>query len=185
MLSALALNPTTAEAQYTKQQCVWVVSQQAQAMNERAPKKIIYWKRQYLSFCREFMGAEEYAYQLSGLAAGLNLDNQAGEALPVANRCLQVRPEDISCRAEKANALYLLGRLSEAKSLIERSLSLPAITELDAASKRLLQGLLNQVNAAASAPATDFWEFAEPSARPSISCRTTVDAAGRRRTTCD
>src|SRR6266699_836271 len=122
VLSALALKPTTAEAQYTKQQCLWVLNEQTQAFKEGRPKKIISLERQYLSFCREFMRADEHAGHLAGLAAGLNLDSQPGEALAIANRCLQMSPEDLACRAEKANALYVLGRFSEAKSLIERSL---------------------------------------------------------------
>ena len=94
------------------------------------------------------MQLDEYSAHLSGLAAGLNGDNQNQEALGVANRCLQAKSQDIPCLLEKAKALFSLGRLSEAMATIDGALPLGAISTVDAASKQALQRLRVQVNAA-------------------------------------
>jgi hypothetical protein len=148
LLLALIFNPTIARAQYGVQQCAWILQQLTQAMSDNSAKQIIALERQYLTYCREYMEPAEYAAHLGSLAAGLNGDNQQQEALGVANRCLQINAADLSCLYEKANALSYLGRLQEAKGVIEKSLTLGAITEVDAAVKPRLRELLAQVNAA-------------------------------------
>ena len=102
--------------------------------------------REFLTYCREHMKKEEYALWLGGLAIGLNGDKQHQDALAVANECLRITPSDLSCNAEKAHALFRLGRLLETKTIIEKGLTLPAISEVDAAAKRFLRTLLGQVN---------------------------------------
>jgi hypothetical protein len=82
------------------------------------------------------------------LATALNEDGQPQEAIGVANYCLQINAADLPCLFEKASALFTLGRISEAKPIIERALTLGAITEIDAAVKRQLQHLLSLVKAA-------------------------------------
>jgi hypothetical protein len=86
------------------------------------------------------MTRDEYSWALEELAFALNKDNQHGEALSVANRCMEIG-RDFACIYVKAYALKSLGRVSEAKSLVHRALSLPAITEFDAQGKELLQQL--------------------------------------------
>jgi ATP-dependent protease ClpP protease subunit len=113
---------------------------------ERRTNRSISLERQFLTYCKESTEPDEYALHLGTLAFGLNNDGQYQEALGIADRCLQIRATDLPCLTEKANALNYLGRLSEAKTIIQRSLSLGAITELDVGYKRHLQDLLAQVN---------------------------------------
>jgi clan AA aspartic protease (TIGR02281 family) len=84
------------------------------------------------------MDRDEYGWALEELAYALNQDNQYGEALGVANQCLEI-VRDFGCIVAKADALKFLGRVSEAKSLVDTALSLPAITEFDAKGKTRLQ----------------------------------------------
>jgi clan AA aspartic protease (TIGR02281 family) len=116
------------------------------------------------------MRLEDYLTDLAVLASALIDDKQNQDALGVANRCLQTNAVMLACLSEKANALFYLGRLSEAKSVIERSLTLGAITEIDAGAKRSLQNLLSQINAAAFDPAaygTPVGGTASPNHNPS------------------
>jgi hypothetical protein len=94
------------------------------------------------------MQAEDYVLHLGALASALNTDDQHQEALGVANTCLQFAFADLSCLFDQANSLSFLGRLREAKSVIERALMVGAVTDLDAGAKRNLQNLFVQVNAA-------------------------------------
>jgi clan AA aspartic protease (TIGR02281 family) len=114
-------------------------------MRERSFKKVIYFERQNLSYCKEYLQWDDYAADLGTLALALNHDNQHGEALGVANRCLEIKAGAFDCIFEKATALTDLGRVSEAKSVVERSLSLPAITELDVQGKEVLQALRSRL----------------------------------------
>ena len=111
-------------------------------------KRITASTREYLTNCRDQLTKEEYAEILSVLASGLNGDNQRQEALAVSNRCMQIDPTNLSCSSEKADSLFALGRLQETKSIVEKSLTLAAITEIDAKSKEMLRLLLTRVNAA-------------------------------------
>jgi ATP-dependent protease ClpP protease subunit len=61
---------------------------------------------------------------------------------------LQINALELSCLFEKASALSCLGRLPEAKAVIEKSLTLGAITEIDVGWKKNLQQLLLQVGTA-------------------------------------
>jgi ATP-dependent protease ClpP protease subunit len=68
--------------------------------------------------------------------------------LGVVDRCLQINAAHLECLALKADALFHLGHIVEAKSLIKRSLAVGAISEVDAAAKQALKNLLAQVNMA-------------------------------------
>jgi|NGEPerStandDraft_6_1074524.scaffolds.fasta_scaffold234255_2 tetratricopeptide (TPR) repeat protein len=80
------------------------------------------------------------------LAIGLYEDKQYQEALAVLNQCLQINPTNLDCITTKAESLFALGHLRETKSLVEQSLTLAAITELDTAAKEQLRRLLTRVN---------------------------------------
>jgi hypothetical protein len=141
LLIACALCPKVAVAQYTMAQCISVTNQITQALRERSFKKLISLSRQSLTYCKEHQQRDEYVGDLSILALALNADNQPGDALGVANRCLAINANDLTCLLEKANALTALGRVSEAKSIADSALTLGAITDLDAAAKGSLQKL--------------------------------------------
>jgi hypothetical protein len=94
------------------------------------------------------MQPDDYTDHLADLAIGLNSDNQYQEALGVVDRCLQINAAHLECLFLKSDALFHLGHLVEAKSLIKTSLVVGAISEVDAAAKRALQNLLTQVNMA-------------------------------------
>ena len=72
---------------------------------------------------------------------GLNSDGQHSEALGVANRCLEIVSANFECIIRKAHALLDLNR-PEAKAVVERGLSYPAITAYDAEYKSVLRTLL-------------------------------------------
>ena len=149
LLVGVTANPQSAAAQARALYCVVELGRQiAPALNERAFKKLISLERQYLTYCKEFMQPDEYAEHLAGLAIGLNNDNQYQEALGVVDRCLQINAAHLLCLALKADALFHLGHIVEAKSLIKRSLAVGAISEVDAAAKQALKNLFTQVNMA-------------------------------------
>jgi clan AA aspartic protease (TIGR02281 family) len=147
ILIACALVPKTAAAQYTFDQCIWLGDRISDAMDRRSWKELISLRRQRLTYCKQYMERNEYAGALGGLALALRRDNQYAEAIGVANRCLEIDAGAFDCIFDKADALTRLGRVSEAKSLVERSLSRPAITEFDAKGKELLQQLKIELSA--------------------------------------
>jgi tetratricopeptide (TPR) repeat protein len=151
LLAAVAVNPTITKAQYTDSECLTLLKQRNQAMpsitstGKGSYKKMISLARRYLTYCREGMTVDDYADALAALAFALNGDNQNGEALAVANRCLQVNPTNLECSYEKASSLYGLGRIPEAKETLQRALSLPAISESDVKITRNIRELLADV----------------------------------------
>jgi clan AA aspartic protease (TIGR02281 family) len=148
LLVACALLPKTATAQYNNERrCEALLEGSIRATEEPDYKTLVAIERQYLTFCQaDIRRMNDYAMHLGTLAGALNGDNQPQEALGVANSCLRTNDNDLRCLAEKTDALYHLGRVAEAKSVVEMSLSIGAITELDVAVKRKLQ-LLNQTMA--------------------------------------
>jgi hypothetical protein len=94
------------------------------------------------------MPEDHYLSHLDTLASNLDNDGQHEEALGVANRCLQIDPAHLACLSRKASALYSLGRFQDAKSIIEHSLALGAVTELDVLAQKTLRKLRASINAA-------------------------------------
>jgi clan AA aspartic protease (TIGR02281 family) len=141
ILIACALFPKVATAQDTMSACIEAVSQLTEAMKERAFNTSISLERQILTYCNQYFEGSDYTDHLGGLAFALNSDNQHAEALDVANRCLEINAREFGCLVEKAHALTDLGRTSEAKSVVESALSLPAITEFDLQHKEILRRL--------------------------------------------
>lgn len=146
VLLACTVNQKVATAQYNIQQCTALLNQLSEYQKENAFKEMIPLARQLATYCKD---EEDYAIALDALATGLNGDNQHEEALAVADRCLQTNNADVLlfCMQERANALYGLGRVQEAKTTIERALRQPAITEWDAAARQQLRMFLTEVNA--------------------------------------
>jgi ATP-dependent protease ClpP protease subunit len=147
LLLLITFSPTIVSAQYTERQCASVLDQTTDAYKMESFKQIISSSRWLLTYCKNVV---DYASVLGGLAHGLNGDGQFTEALGVTNQCLKVSVADFYCIDEKARALISFKRLSEAKRIIERSLTLGAITEDDVVVKRDLQDLLIQVNVIAN-----------------------------------
>jgi len=138
LLVACALFPKVATAQSTLDQCNWLSDRALEAAERNSFKEEVSLVRRKLGLCRQYMDRDEYGWALEELAYALNQDNQYGEALGVANQCLEI-VRDFGCIVAKADALKFLGRVSEAKSLVDTALSLPAITEFDAKGKTRLQ----------------------------------------------
>lgn len=159
----LAAVPSTVNAQYDIRQCTWMIEQITQAIENHAAKQIISLERQNLEFCKERMPAEEYANHLDLLASGLEDDGQHQDALAIANRCLQIDAAYLPCFYRKASALNSLMRFREAKSAIDKSSAIAAITQLDVAIQRKLRKLSVSVNAALnSKPATATEDIVAP-----------------------
>jgi type I restriction enzyme R subunit len=111
---------------------------------------------------------------LEALATGLNGDNQHEEALAVANRCLQMNNADVQllCWRDKAEALYGLGRVQDAKATVERALRQPAVMEWDVKTKETLREFLAELNmpfdpAAYGTPLPDSGRAVRSQAQPS------------------
>lgn len=150
ILIACALFPKVATAQYSVAQCTALSGQLREELGKvnghtkrdfADNKKVISLARQNLSYCHEHMNRDVYINNLRTLALALNSDKQRGEALDVANRCLEVDAKELFCLAQKAAALRFLGRVSEATSIVDRALPLSAVTEIDAIAKKQLQWL--------------------------------------------
>lgn len=136
-----------ASAQYSLPQCTSLLREQNKATKEGAFKQLISLSRQYLTRCKYVIDPDDYAQALSTLALGLNSDGQHSEALGVANRCLEISSATkLECTFHKADALLGLKRPREAKAVVERGLSYPAITEHDVTWKRSLQKTLVNIN---------------------------------------
>ena len=79
---------------------------------------MIYFQRQILSNCKQYMQPDDYTDALGFLALALDEDGQYNEELGVANRCLTYNANALSCISTKVDALVSLGRVSEAKAII-------------------------------------------------------------------
>jgi tetratricopeptide (TPR) repeat protein len=145
---ALVFGPTSANAQYNANQCALLRYRIADSMSGKVFKQMIVLEREYLTYCKDQATPVEYASHLEGLAIALNEDGQYQEAVAVANRCLQVNPADLGCYFAKADGLQKRGQLQEAKAIIEKALTIGAITEVDASAKKALRALLPQINEA-------------------------------------
>jgi predicted aspartyl protease len=137
-------NSTNAMAQYDVRRCTQIINQITQYEKANAFRQTIPLARELATYCKD-----DYPLALDALATGLNRDNQFGEALSVANRCLQTNDAAIllACLSEKADALYGLGRIQDAKTTIEEALRQPAVTEWDVKIKQNLRIFLAQVTA--------------------------------------
>jgi clan AA aspartic protease (TIGR02281 family) len=141
LLVGCALLPKDATAQYSTYQCTSVLNALTQATREKSFKKMITLERENLTFCKAHMQGHEYVDHLEGLAHALNGDHQYEQTIGVTNNCLRDDAHDLPCLLEKADALYHLGRVPEAKSIIAISQPLDATTELDLLAKQQLQQL--------------------------------------------
>jgi S1-C subfamily serine protease len=169
LLLLTTFNSSNADAQYSVAQCASLKAEVNHALEQRAAKQIISLERQFLTFCKDnTLPIEQQAEHLSGLAAGLMIDDQHDEALLVANRCLKISANNLLCLYEAASSLVHLGRLQEAKKTIEKSLSLAAITEIEAGVKARLKTLLVEVNSAEKSKAR---EAAPPNSTPGQSVK--------------
>ena len=133
--------PFTVAPPQSMAQCNNVLKELTKAINERSFKKWIALQSFLNRVCKPHMEGNSYVNNLGSLATALNGDNQRMKALNMANFCLRFNGNDLTCLLEKAEALYHLGRAPEAKAVVEMSLSLGAITDLDAAAKQALQRL--------------------------------------------
>src|SRR5215472_678252 len=89
ILIACVLFPKAATAQYTADQCNLLNDGAREAFKQRSWKEQVSLLRKKLGFCRQYMTRDEYSWALEELAFALNKDNQHGEALSVANRCME------------------------------------------------------------------------------------------------
>jgi tetratricopeptide (TPR) repeat protein len=135
---------TNAMAQYSAFQCTQIINGLTEYQQARAFKQMIGLARTLASYCQG-----DLPLALEALAFGLNGDNQHEEALAVASRCLQMNNSDVLlfCFRDKAEALYGLGRVQEAKATLERALRQPAVTEWDVKTKENLREFLAEFNA--------------------------------------
>jgi S1-C subfamily serine protease len=133
--------------------CTNLPRQGAEAFERSDFKRTISLARQNLASCRQYMGTRQYVEALFTLLVGLNSDGQFQEAVEVADRCLDADAREINCGFGKGQALYSLGRVSEARRVAEQYLALPALTDNDVKGKAELRTLLAKVNTAALAPA--------------------------------
>jgi clan AA aspartic protease (TIGR02281 family) len=155
ILIACALFPKAATAQYSVAQCTSVMEALNQSIRDThyerpgdpSYKRVAALERRFLTFCQAHLREDEYVVHLGTLAEALNYDNQNQEALGVANSCLRISANDLSCLKEKAVALGWLRRVSEAKSIVDMALSLGAITERDVAAQENLRSLQQSIAA--------------------------------------
>ena len=102
ILIACGLFPKVATAQNSMSQwCSSLSSQLSQAIREHSPKKMIYFQRQILSNCKQYMQPDDYTDALGFLALALDEDGQYNEELGVANRCLTYNANALSCISTK------------------------------------------------------------------------------------
>jgi clan AA aspartic protease (TIGR02281 family) len=150
VLTACALFPKVATAQYSVAQCTSLHRQLYEEVHKdkkASNKKIISLARENLSHCHGQMNRDLYFVNLRLLALNLNSDNQYLEALDVTNRCLEINAKELFCLAQKADALLHLGRISEATSIVNSALPLSAVTEVEAGAKYDLQVVKLKLNA--------------------------------------
>jgi S1-C subfamily serine protease len=148
-----ALAPAAAHAQADTHDCTSLTRQASDAFERKDFKLAIGLARQNLASCRQYMGTRQLVDTLLTLMLGLNGDGQFQEAVEVADRCLEADAREINCGFGKGQALYSLGRVSDARRVAEQYLALPALTDSDVKGKAELRTLLAKVNATALAPA--------------------------------
>jgi tetratricopeptide (TPR) repeat protein len=152
-LMTAALAPAAAHAQADTHDCTSLTRQASDAFERKDFKLAIGLARQNLASCRQYMGTRQLVDTLLTLMLGLNGDGQFQEAVEVADRCLEADAREINCGFGKGQALYSLGRVSDARRVAEQYLALPALTDSDVKGKAELRTLMAKVNATALAPA--------------------------------
>ncbi len=146
LIAALGMLHSTC-AQGQTPDCFKLLVQSTQALREHNHEANIKITRARLTYCAAGLKADnEYGATLAELADGLIWVSQYAEALGVAERCLKIAQDSqIDCMYQKAQALFLTGRLEDAQNTLRHALAEPALTQHDLFAKDLVRKYFAQI----------------------------------------
>ena len=134
-----------AHAQASVEQCSAVLEKISSRLVAKDSKQIVLLERQNLTWCRGFFDGDTYEQHLDTLASALIDERQFAEATGVANQCLKSNSENLSCLADKAEALLRSNKVELSKATAEKAAHLGAVSQFDALAKKKIAALLEEI----------------------------------------
>jgi S1-C subfamily serine protease len=122
--------------------------------------------REYIGYCDWYGGQPGIVRALRALLLAHIAQEKFEDAVPIANRCTRLDPDDAICHALKADALLRTGQPRLAKESAQRAISIGAYDENSALGVRVAKNLLPQIEEAIVAHERS--AKGQPESRPKI-----------------
>lgn len=107
--------------------------------------------RDYIGYCEQYGGRTGIVRAHRGLLLAHIAQGKYEDAIPIANRCTRLDPDDAICHALKADALLNTGQPRLAKESADRAIAIGAYDDNSAIGVRVAKGLLPQIESALAA----------------------------------
>jgi S1-C subfamily serine protease len=140
--------PAAASAQDYRHinECKANTNSQTQAMQRGDYALTVSLARWILTNCRDlFRGPDDEALMLWGLSYGLLGQGNFEDAIPIAERCVTIKPDAADCFVSLGSAFQGLGRFVDARKAWERAISIGGYDQLNAAAVGIAHRLLAQL----------------------------------------
>jgi S1-C subfamily serine protease len=140
--------PAAASAQNYQHinECRANTNSQTQAMQRGDYSLTVSLARWILTNCRDlFRGPDDEALMLWGLSYGLLGQRNFEDAIPIAERCVTIKPDAADCFVSLGSAFQGLGRFVDARKAWERAISIGGYDQLNAAAVAIAHRLLAQL----------------------------------------
>ena len=107
--------------------------------------------RDYIGYCEQYGGRTGIVRAHRALLLAHIAQGKYQDAIPIANRCTRLDPDDAICHALKADALLKTGQPRLAKESADRAIAVGAYDDNSALGVRVARGLLPQIESALAA----------------------------------
>ena len=104
--------------------------------------------RDYIGYCEQYGGRAGIVRAHRALLFAHIAQGKYQDAIPIANRCTRLDPDDAICHALKADALLKTGQPRLAKESADRAIAVGAYDDNSALGVRVARGLLPQIESA-------------------------------------
>jgi len=131
----LVATRTDAQSAQHVNDCTNALQAETRAMErDEESAQLVYWARWNLSNCRDlFRGPEDEASVLSDLERGLIEQHNFEDAIPIAQRCITIKPDAAYCFVDLGEAFLGLGRIGDARKAYEQAVSIGGYDNVNAA----------------------------------------------------
>jgi S1-C subfamily serine protease len=131
VLAAAWALPSHAQSAEHTAKCSEFAEAENSAMHARNWEQIVATARKDMTLCRDIMDAEQQAITLNMIAAGLYHLGHFEDVIPIAQRCVSLKPDAANCFYNLGLAYEQLGRIDEAIAAHTKAI---AVGSYDAAS---------------------------------------------------
>ncbi len=118
--------------------------------------------RDYIGYCEQYGGRAGIVRSHRGLLLAHIAQGKYEDAIPIANRCTRLDPDDAICHALKADALLKTGQPRLAKESADRAIAVGGHDDNSALGVRIARGLLTQIDSAIAAQENSARRQSEP-----------------------